>query len=87
MISASAHHTRDLLPSIIGRTGETVAGRLNVVEESITTITAIQSWNRFWCLVNAFIEILSIVTIGTAHDISGILSGPVSGAGQFGRYH
>ena len=87
MLSASAHHTRDLLLSIIGRTGETVAGCLNMPEISIIGIMCIQSWNRFWCLVNAFIEIATIVTVVFSQDISGVLSGPVSGAGQFGRYH
>ena len=87
MLSASAHHTRDLLLNIIGRTGETVAGCLNMVETSIIAVMTIQTWNRLWCLVNALIEMATIVIIVVAHDISGVLSGPVSGAGQFGRYH
>ena len=48
---------------------------------------SIQSWNRFWCLVNAFIEQATNVIVVIGHYISGVLSGPVSGAGQFGRYH
>ena len=58
-----------------------------MVEESIIGVMTVQSWNRFWCLVNAFIEIATIVIWVIGHYISGILSGPVSGAGQFGRYH
>ena len=58
-----------------------------MVITSIIGNPCIQSWNRFWCLVNAFIEIGTNVTIAISHDISGVLSGPVSGTGQFGRYH
>ena len=52
-------------------------------ETSIIGIICIQSWYRLWCLVNAFVEKATIETMVVGHDISSVLSGPVSGAGQF----
>ena len=56
-------------------------------ETNIIVNQCIQSWNRFWCLVNAFIELATTIIVVIGEDISSVLSGPVSGAGQFGRYH
>ena len=73
-LSLGAHDTRQLLLSVVGRTGETITGGLHMEEQSTVSVDC-TPWDALWILVHT-LKSVPVEGAVFCHQVSLVLECP-----------